>query len=213
MIYTRFGSKVKVLCGDLEKGTVDIERVSDRRTLRTFICELRAAKGAVEIETAIKKGREVSKMKGEIMLSKERVRQKYLAIWRAEVTKRQEKSELEEADRLRRNKDALDKAGFEWYENNPCHMVNIIHKGMTVKVCDQDSRCIVTMHRIVDDAELHLIEQYESLRTGEELEDETDAYYYHKEVLEGNITENAEKVKALIEDRTWFKEDSDEARD
>ncbi len=53
MITTRFGSEVKILCGNIENGTVDIETIEDGKHYKTYIAELKADNGICEIAEAI----------------------------------------------------------------------------------------------------------------------------------------------------------------
>ena len=53
MIFTRFGSEVKVVDGDMGTGFVDVKRLSDGQVLQTYIGELKADGGISEISDAI----------------------------------------------------------------------------------------------------------------------------------------------------------------
>lgn len=55
MIYTRFGSEVKILWGNMNTGEVDVQRVNGNEVLRTNIGELKADEGIEEIENEINK--------------------------------------------------------------------------------------------------------------------------------------------------------------
>lgn len=59
MIYSRFGPKVRIIRGDIEKGEVDIERVSDGKVTETYINELKATDGIDEIIKAIEAANKV----------------------------------------------------------------------------------------------------------------------------------------------------------
>jgi hypothetical protein len=52
MVYTRFGSVVTVLGGNVDKGEVDVKR-EDGSILKTYTCELKADNGWAEISDAI----------------------------------------------------------------------------------------------------------------------------------------------------------------
>lgn len=54
MIYTRFGTKIKIIGGNIEKGYADWIRIKDKKLHRGYIIDLKADKGLQEIEKAIK---------------------------------------------------------------------------------------------------------------------------------------------------------------
>lgn len=55
MVYTKFGEKVKIQCGNMVSGEVDIQFLGDKKNIKTYVWELKADNGIKEIEEEILK--------------------------------------------------------------------------------------------------------------------------------------------------------------
>jgi hypothetical protein len=55
MIYTKFGKNVKIQCGNMVSGEVDILFLDEKKTMKTYVWELNADNGIKEIEEEILK--------------------------------------------------------------------------------------------------------------------------------------------------------------